>query len=694
MNEETLRRRRRPALACIPCRLRKVKCDRASPCGRCLSTRKKYRYRLEAIEDIQGNDESDPTPLSSEEPLYLGRAQIPDGIIPTTRVGQPSAPTHATPPTGNGRVSTRDTHGTGGILEAATIRKAAERSEHRDESTKPDPLRSISETGQSILARQAGLGDSDITLKKTRLLRWSDWMGGAPEFSPVYNWFQLVCDENEAISHTGKDLLSDIGTLYQKCKMVTKKLKASRPSRCFPSAKATLEPPLREVADTMAKLYFQCFEPIYKILHEPTFWSEYRMFWGNPEDASMALRLKILLVVGIGSSVYEEASQDSELRHMVILWIHTAQLWLSGPLEKDRLNIPGCKAMQIGMHRDPKHLLAMSTLEAEVRRRLWFTILEMVVQSALDSAMPPRVSFHDFDTEPPSNVDDYELSESTTMLQAHPREKHTSTSMQLQLIDSLPIRLKPAQRLNGLNSEQSYSDACKECRKFGKSNARTGVTAFQRNLCDYMIRRFLIPLHCPFASEACANPLFHFSRKVTLDAALTFLSPEPEDHFALLMARGGGMFREGFRYAAATVTLGLLVEAETCRLDGTYRRRGADASARHLDFLRQVVDRLSTMAWERIRQGETNIKSHMFIAVVLAIADADGDGLCEVAMARHARDSFSSSLELLEARANSLGLGSHNTHNESGFAPPRLGGDDGFAANFVADFFFQDMGYV
>lgn len=29
------RERRRPALACAPCRLRKVKCDRNSPCGQC-----------------------------------------------------------------------------------------------------------------------------------------------------------------------------------------------------------------------------------------------------------------------------------------------------------------------------------------------------------------------------------------------------------------------------------------------------------------------------------------------------------------------------------------------------------------------------------------------------------------------------------------------------------------------------------
>jgi hypothetical protein len=58
-------------------------------------------------------------------------------------------------------------------------------------------------------------------------------------------------------------------------------------------------------------------------------------------------------------------------------------------------------AMQIGLHRDPKHLPAISVLQAELRRRIWYTVLELVVQLSLDSWMPPRSTFDEFDTEPP-----------------------------------------------------------------------------------------------------------------------------------------------------------------------------------------------------------------------------------------------------------------------------------------------------
>ena len=92
--------------------------------------------------------------------------------------------------------------------------------------------------------------------------------------------------------------------------------------------------------------------------------------------------------------------------------------------------------MQIGLHHDPKHVPAMSVLQSELRRGLWHTILELIVQSSLDSWMPPRISFDDFDTEPPSNTNNSnKLNESTTELQSYPKGIITATTVQLALID-------------------------------------------------------------------------------------------------------------------------------------------------------------------------------------------------------------------------------------------------------------------
>ncbi|KAI0406885.1 hypothetical protein F4802DRAFT_80531 [Xylaria palmicola] len=736
--EEEPRRRRRPALSCLACRRRKLKCDRANPCARCVSAHTNCTYRVSSSEVAAIGVHAPsygPGPSTAglrTPPLSLiratsGNSPLTGGVLPSTGIDAPaSGPLRIEHPDHAGHNEGQDY--TRAQESALDIQSLAQRVRKLEESSASGPILGLAETGRHILTRQAGLRHSEITLKKTRLLRWSDWMGVAPEFQFVYKCFEVACSGGEGSSLQSdetKALSIEIDGLYKKCKRIGRDLKVNRPSRCLSHPRPNLEPPARELADSMANVYFECFEPVHRILHEPSFWAEYQTFWANPDSMTTGERLKILLVIAIGSSLCDGAGPDAEFRVKVQQWIYSAQAWLSGPLEKDRLNIQGLqihclatlarqifsiggdlvwmsmgslihRAMQIGLHRDPRHLPSMSLLEAEVRRRLWYTILEFLVQSSLDSAMPPRISYDDFDTEAPSNNNDDEIEESTTALHPHPRGTCTSMAMQLLLIDSLPSRLRIVQLLNGLHSELAYPDvlaltkditsACHACSKFTAEHRQAKITAFQRNMCDYLVRRFLIPLHCPFASEAHTNPLFHYSQKVTLDAALAFLSPEPDDYFARLMATGGGMYREGFRCATATITLELLAQAQAQRDDGSFRN-----SMRQLDFLRQAVGDISVLSWERIRQGETNIKGPMFLSIVLAVANsADKDAVCELTMARSARDSLILCHHILETRAKTVA--SLSPDNGSGTSSSLDGDQDNFGLDFGLDFFFPSAG--
>ncbi|KAI0097760.1 hypothetical protein GGR51DRAFT_540221 [Nemania sp. FL0031] len=731
--EEPPRRRRRPALSCVACRRRKIKCDRASPCARCISTNTRCTYRAcssdtDAVRTYSSRDSDGPiapSPRTSPSPAHL--AVNRDGS-PVGYGYYSSAPVALRP--GYSDETSRDK-----TLNPSRPRETASdfndlwwRVQRLEELSASSPVRGLGETGRHILTRQAGLRDSEITLKKTRLLRWSDWMGTAPEFQHVYKCFEAARTGGEGTSFQNEEtkaLLAEVDDLYEKCKRIAKALKVNRPSRCLSSPKPSLEPPPRMIADTMIALYFQSFEPVHRILHQPSFQAEYQTFWAHPESITTGQRLKILLVIGIGSSLRDDAGPDSDLRRGVQQWIYTAQAWLSGPLEKDRLDVHGLQihclttlarqifsvggdlvwmsigslinsAMQIGLHRDPKHLPSMSLLEAEVRRRLWYTILEFLVQSSLDSALPPRISSDDFDTEPPSNNNDDEIDESTTALQPHPRWAYTRTAMQLLLIDSLPSRLRLVQLLSGLHSELAYPDvlklsseilsACQACAKFTNENRQTAITTFQRNMCDQLVRRFLIALHCPFASEARKNPLFHYSQKVALDTALSLISPEPDEYFSRLLATGGGMYREGFRCAIATITLQLLVQAQAQREDGTFQ-----SSTRQLDVLKQAVNDITTLSWERIRQGETNIKGPMFLGIVLAVANSpDGSASCEAAMAKSARDSLTLCHQILEARARAVPLVSPF---DTSLTSSSLDGEpNSFGLDFNLEFFFPNSG--
>lgn len=176
--------------------------------------------------------------------------------------------------------------------------------------------------------------------------------------------------------------------LLQKSKLLAKTIKTSRPTRCLQRMEPQL--PKRMFADTMARLYVSHFESCFRILHIPSFWTEYESYWQDPLHVTDAIKLKIQLVIALGYSIYPE-SNDLEMYSGVCQWVYSAQAWLSAPLEKNRIGICGLQiqcllilarqclsisgdliwvamgtlvrtAMQMGLHLDPSHYDDMSVL--------------------------------------------------------------------------------------------------------------------------------------------------------------------------------------------------------------------------------------------------------------------------------------------------------------------------------------------
>ncbi|KIW15897.1 hypothetical protein PV08_05947 [Exophiala spinifera] len=768
------RRRRRPALSCLECRRRKIKCDRNEPCTHCVSAKIEctYKFYPDSVVDVRQSLGRSALPsaaspsASAVSSITVGNQHVlsdtrtadrrrhdqysrhgpeiplPENLVhpwgpratAAARNNEESLPSVSQPQLNDSATGTRncDTtqHQTGTVptpnhhhqpqnedaIGAASIQSLLQRIRKLEEASAVDPAHALSETTQDIIATRSGLDGSQTVLDKSRMLRWSHWMGTAPEFSLVGDCYIEVLGHSKDFSMEDAEiqaLLVKIGNGLQKCKSLARRIKLGRPTRCLSWREFSLSTPPRDVADTMVNLYFESFESAHRILHIPTFWAEYQKYWNDPERTTPDVRLKVLLVIAIGSSVSQYSDTDPGFRNMVHQWVYTAQAWLSGPLEKDRLNINGLqvhclgilarqafaiggdlvwmsmgslihRAMQMGLHRDPKHLQKMSVLESEIRRRLWATILEMVLQASLDSAMPPRISLDDFDTLAPSNINDDEVSEETTTatLNPHPRSTYTSASIQLLLLDSLPTRLRILQLLNGLHSELSYAEALAltssltETRRahgtFIKENRASGITPFHRNLLDYLVRRFVIVLHCPFVSKARTNPLFHYSLKASLDAAMSVISPEPDKGFSHLMTIGGGLFREGLWHAQTAICIELLAEVEAQAADGTLHRKSA-----YHELLKQAVRDMMALFTERIRHGESNIKSHMFLTMVLAQAEAiETDASPRLRIAQGAIESLEICTGLLQSRVETSTATTFPSPMDMGLGMTGLG-DDG-----------------
>ncbi|KAH6854536.1 hypothetical protein B0I37DRAFT_422123 [Chaetomium sp. MPI-CAGE-AT-0009] len=764
-------RRRRPALSCQECRRRKIRCDHSNPCTHCTRLKTKCVYRPFGYYDpIDRRGDSD-NPVSPPLPSATATASPP----PTT--------VRISPPTSLSGVRSLQTVGTTPVTQDPSfIRPATSHDAELPSPNQDSQLRNQREPSfyalinrlekleESVAARKwtgnipsappgeparerralaaqqpNGTQGWQPVVNKPRDWGRTRWVGDTAEFALVMACYaEIVGKDSKNPAFQTPDaaaLIAQASEALQGCKNRGKGIKVARPTRGLPSPYHSLVPPSLEVATEMAKLYFASFESTHRILHAPTFWAEYQKYWDNPESVPEDTRYRILLVIGLGSSVYDHGDiaaihRNTESVHQ---WIYAAETWLSGPLEKDRLDVKALQvhclavlarqifsiggdtvwvsmgsllhgAMQIGLHRDPKQLPAMSVLQAEVRRRLWATILDLIVQSSLDAWMPPRLSLEEFDTEPPSNVNDDEISETTTALQPHPKETFTSTSLQIALLDSLPTRLGIVQFLNNLNSDRSYqraialtaeltSSISANSTLFAPSNSAepgsssgssSGSNAFQRNLLDFLTRRFLIPLHIPFSHQARTNPLFHYSLKVSLNAALALVSQEPEegsDRFANLISIAGGMFRDGLRYATSAISLELLSHLETQLRDGSL-----PLTSHTRTTLTTVIESISALAEARIRRGETNVKIHMFLCMVLAQvgaveARADAAGVA-VAVARAARDSLRFSEGWLGAAAGDLGGG-------GGFGGLGMEGMqgfdfDGFGEEFAWESFFPD----
>ncbi|KAL7919997.1 major facilitator superfamily domain-containing protein [Trichoderma austrokoningii] len=449
--------------------------------------------------------------------------------------------------------------------------------------------------------------------------------------------------------------------------LTSPKLKQNDPGRSFAQSALSLSLSSKSWADQMAQLYVTRFESAFRILHIPSFWAEYEEFWKNPELSPMALQCKVKLVIAIGSSLYRDAVDADKIRLSSSQWVHEAQTWVSGSVKKDRISLGGLQvqcllilarqvlsigadlvwiavgtlvrtAMHISLHRDPTHFKTMTVLYA-----------------SLDSGAPLAISFDDFDTNSPQNVDDKDISESTETLPDYAENTATDKSFQLLLLRYLRPRCEIIRRMNGASSSftqdevqsltSTLNKACRECsaRLVGNNDGdTTGV--FKHNIADLLLRRFLLTLYRPLATASrVGDPGFHFSRKVCLESATALLSPPHNSEFYQVAFIGGGIFKNRIIHASLAICSDLIIDMEelnSVEWPSTYRKM-------LLEALREAARQTN----ERIRLGETNLRLNMKLNVVLCRAQcAESGSARQLRMIEGAQESLKMAYAVMQAR--------------------------------------------
>ncbi|CAO2653166.1 Nn.00g025770.m01.CDS01 [Neocucurbitaria sp. VM-36] len=620
-----VKRRRRPALSCVECRMKKIRCDREKPCGACtriMSPTCTYRPQRAEIwsqserspeatsasasrsnehgHESSGGLSSQSTAPSNEFDLMINRYVAPglfgEGAklkpLPADRPSLAlSSPSHAGTATVISSLLERISN-----LEGKQASTTA--GEHAGTTAVPTPPDTDASVGQFVKAKFYGQ---------------SHWMNAIEPYDALGDANTIV---NERTNRKEVNKSTELYSVVAEIKRMARIIKTSRMLQPSVSPELQKSIPPKAVCDSLVDCYLRTFEGPFRVLHIPSFRKEYEDYWSSTVPAKPSVILKMLLVCAIGVPFYA-GSDRARLRAACTRWIQAAVEWLSAPHAKSRLNMVGLQiqilvllarqvcnvdgdhiwipagtllrtAMHLGLHRDPAAFSKISTYHGEMRRRLWATVLEITAQSSLDMGMCPMISPNDYDTKPPANVDDEDIGEgSDTPLDGKPLTVFTDSSIQIAFTQTLPIRLEIIRLINNLRFDLAYSDVlrlgtqltniCREKTTFFKSALadKHNITPFKIKMSDSMVRRFVLCLHRPYFVKANENPQYHYSRKICLDTSLamcapaTELLPGEEDDWTRMTHRCVGFFKSFFLYAISTVYFELNSQINEQREDST-----------------------------------------------------------------------------------------------------------------------------
>ena len=397
--------------------------------------------------------------------------------------------------------------------------------------------------------------------------------------------------------------------------------------------------PARSMCDKLLDAYLNSFESVLRILHMPTFVKEYGRFWSeNTND--QAFEYKLLISLAIGTCACSDL--DASLREQAPGWIARANTWLVESAAQgvqpdfntaqitcllslarqtlfnmdtdspvvDSMSLPGaCNLMRLAirlhLHREPRvRSPSMPVKEAELRRRLWATMLELTLQQCLHQKLTPPIGPQDYDCESPSSVSDDDIE-----LNTPPSDcalKFTASTPIMVLARTQRLRLHILHRL--VKSEMDYdeihqysselNDACRVHSKMLRSALLSSVprsskpSHIQLMLLGTLLRPFILALHGPFAEQATArNMNYYYSRRACLETSALLLSDTPvlppddggivdmirsttttdgeihtsketPDLYAAIRIHAKGQFALAQRQAAAALSVNLLRELE------------------------------------------------------------------------------------------------------------------------------------
>ncbi|KAH6971766.1 fungal-specific transcription factor domain-containing protein [Ilyonectria sp. MPI-CAGE-AT-0026] len=532
-------KRPRPVKSCTECRKRKLRCDRLCPCSQCQKSNRSCKYAMD-------HDSANLSDGSDSELMEPSR--------PTKRNCLPGMFTSGTPLPNNestyGSVRNGETAAPSSLEELAMRMErlekhlmarspaASEASTGRLLAASSDTIRGLTVKSCALRTRFHGQNSSRVLLNLFDEAK--DFVANPQNHGGVRDVMTNFRKFHKALLDDYRKSLSPITVFVDSMMPVQKRMTDILPKKA--------------VCDRLVKSYVDTSETIYRILHLPMFTEQYERYWEGTLQSDCFLP-QLLAVLSVASRFETKSkglgNERAEGVHiptacaLVRTWLDSLrgkQLVEFGTLQVEvlllhaqRMITPRMQdswtslgstvrmAMTMGLHRDPSEFEPrIPIFQGEMRRRLWFTILDMDLHISLSCNLPCLVRDGDFTCRPPRNLDDVDLyAEMKELPPSRPIDQVTDNQMQVYAAMTLGVRMKVAHLLNRIDTIRDYQEVLDVGTKLGRylddinyifprqgilSDAQKSKQWRTRVILDMHVRRPLLALYRPFAIGAPDAP--------------------------------------------------------------------------------------------------------------------------------------------------------------------------------------------
>ncbi|KAI0432310.1 fungal-specific transcription factor domain-containing protein [Xylaria sp. FL1042] len=522
-------KRPRPVKSCLECRRRKLKCDRLLPCTQCQKSQRSCRYVADgdvgSVSDASDAEMPDRATKRNYPPL--GRS----GSLPDTH-SQSSA-------------ALLEDYGVRiERLEQILLENHSPFTERGTGYRSHRPVASaLTMRGLTVkgVSRTRFFGPSSVRVLVNLFDEAKEFMFSGGDSNDVLQSFLLIHKIHKAIQEEHRKAASPITVFVDSVTPIQKRMADVLP--------------VKSACDHLVQLYMDESETLYRVLHIPSFMSQYNQYWESNQQPPDYFLPQLLSMVCIGYNVLRTSKgpfqNDREGIHLptacalVRAWLDSLrgkQLVEFSSLQTEVLALMAQRvlktqhheawqhlgllvrmAMTMGLHRDPSEFShKIIPFWAEQRRRLWTSIVELDIHMSIQCNLPCCIREGDFTCQPPRNLNDDELYPNMIELpESKPIEVDTDCRIQVLAAMTLITRFKAVDLINRIDSLQDYQQildigneleqALQDIRYVLPQRQSNHPNEARRQLLtrvvvDMNCRRPLLALYRPFALSSADAP--------------------------------------------------------------------------------------------------------------------------------------------------------------------------------------------